>query len=332
MFDKAKFGQVLKNITETYDSQREFSKKSGINRTYLSQYMNMKLDEPPKPKILEKLANASHGITNYNILMEICGYIETSSDNSILALYDELKNLDDTYNKLESNLNNQEYSIFHDSFSQLLKFLHDGHTTPETFDPYIILNDYDFISNKSKQKLYDAFKSRFTYFYKKHKIENKVNKSRDYNKNNLQTSIIEYPYDNNISKHYYMCPVYGQISAGQPNWAEECIEGRLPIDPELMGIINPEEHYFLRVNGESMNKIVKNGAFALIHKQDTVENGEIAVVLVNGDSATLKRFSKEGDIIVLTPESTDESIKQQIYTKDTPVKVIGKYVGKMELN
>lgn len=133
-------------------------------------------------------------------------------------------------------------------------------------------------------------------------------------------------------KQYYMCPVYGQISAGQPNWAEECIEGRLPINPELMGIINPEEHYFLRVDGESMNKIVKNGAFALIHKQSSVENGEIAVVLVNGDNATLKHFSKQGDIIVLTPESTDESIKQQIYTKDTPIKVIGKYIGKIEIN
>lgn len=134
------------------------------------------------------------------------------------------------------------------------------------------------------------------------------------------------------STKYYMCPVYGQISAGQPNWAEENIEGRIPIDPNLMNIVNPEEHFFLRVNGESMNKIVKNGAFALIHKQDAVNNGEIAVVLVNGDSATIKRFSKEGDIVVLTPESTDENIKQQIYTKDTPIKVIGKYVGKMELN
>lgn len=131
---------------------------------------------------------------------------------------------------------------------------------------------------------------------------------------------------------FYMCPVYGQISAGIPNWAEECIEGRLPIDPELMGIVNPEEHYFLRVKGESMNKVIKNGAFALIHKQDFVNNGEIAVVLVNGDNATLKHFSKEGDIVVLTPESTDNAFKQQIYTKDTPIKVIGKYVGKMEFN
>lgn len=134
------------------------------------------------------------------------------------------------------------------------------------------------------------------------------------------------------NKTYYMCPVYGKISAGQPNWVEECIEGRIPIDPELMNIINPEEHFFLKVNGESMNKIIKNGAYALIHKQDFVENGEIAVVLVNGYDATLKRFSKQEDIIVLTPESNEDSFKQQIYTKETPIKVIGKYVGKMEFN
>jgi len=80
---------------------------------------------------------------------------------------------------------------------------------------------------------------------------------------------------------YYMCPVYGHISAGIPNWAEECIEGRIPIDPELMNILNPEECFFLKVNGESMNQLVKNGAFALIRKQEVVENGEIAVVLVD---------------------------------------------------
>lgn len=136
--------------------------------------------------------------------------------------------------------------------------------------------------------------------------------------------------DNNET--YYMCPVYGKISAGQPNWAEECIEGRIPIEPELMNIINPEEYFFLKVNGESMNKIIKNGAYALIHKQDFVENGEIAVVLVNGYDATLKKFSKQEDIIVLTPESTEDSFKQQIYTKETPIKVLGKYVGKMEFN
>lgn len=135
-----------------------------------------------------------------------------------------------------------------------------------------------------------------------------------------------------LNKKFYMCPVYGQISAGQPNWAEECIEGRLPLDPDLMGIVNPEEHFFLRVNGESMNKVIRNGAFALIHKQDIVEDGEIAAVLVNGYDATLKKFTRQGDMIILEPESNDDSFKTQVYDKNTPIKILGKYVGKMEIN
>lgn len=134
------------------------------------------------------------------------------------------------------------------------------------------------------------------------------------------------------AKKFYMCPVYGQISAGQPNWAEECIEGRLPLDPDLMGIVNPEEHFFLRVNGESMNKVIRNGAFALIHKQDMVEDGEIAVVLVNGYDATLKKFTRQGDMIILEPQSDDDNFKTQVYDKTTPIKILGKYVGKMEIN
>ena len=82
MFDKIRFAHILKNISDTYDNQRDFSQKSEINRTYISQYMNMKLDEPPKPKILEKLANASKGITTYNELMQICGYTYVTTLNS----------------------------------------------------------------------------------------------------------------------------------------------------------------------------------------------------------------------------------------------------------
>lgn len=130
----------------------------------------------------------------------------------------------------------------------------------------------------------------------------------------------------------FMCPVYGRIAAGQPNWAEECIEGKIPIDPELMNIINPEECYFLKVNGESMNKVIKNGAFALIRKTDWVENGDIAVVLVNGFDATLKKFTKQGDLVILEPMSDDSSFTTQVYNKDTEIKIIGKYIGKMEMN
>ncbi len=143
---------------------------------------------------------------------------------------------------------------------------------------------------------------------------------------------VKKPIENiNNPKKYYMCPVYGRISAGQPNWAEECIEGRLPIDIELMNIVNPEECFFLRVNGESMNKEIQNGAYALIRKTDSVDDGDIAVVLVNGYDATLKVFNRQGDFILLEPMSTDSSFKTQVYGKDTEIKIIGKYIGKMEM-
>lgn len=80
-----------------------------------------------------------------------------------------------------------------------------------------------------------------------------------------------------------------------------------------------------------MDKEIKDGAYALIRKTDFVENGEIAVVLVNGFDATLKKFTKQGDLIILEPMSTDSSFETQVYDRNTEVKVIGKYIGKMEM-
>jgi repressor LexA len=129
-----------------------------------------------------------------------------------------------------------------------------------------------------------------------------------------------------------MFPVYGTISAGLPNWAEECLDGTLPIDTVLFNITNPEEYFFLKVNGESMNKVIKNGAYALIHKQDSIENGEVAVVLVDNLEATLKKFTRQNELIILEPMSTDSSFTTQVYTKKTDIKILGKYVGKFEIN
>lgn len=79
MFNKEKFSQIIKSINDSYDSQHEFARISTINRTYLSKYINCKIDNPPKPSTLKIIAEASHGITTYEKLMEICGYTNTSS-------------------------------------------------------------------------------------------------------------------------------------------------------------------------------------------------------------------------------------------------------------
>lgn len=131
---------------------------------------------------------------------------------------------------------------------------------------------------------------------------------------------------------FYMCPVYSQISASQPNWAEENIEGRIPLNTNLMHIKNPEEYFFLHINDEGMNKIVKDGSFALMHKQDIIENGEIALVLVDASNAILRKFTKQGDLIILEPQSNNENFETQVYDKNTSIKILGKYVGKMEIN
>ena len=125
-------------------------------------------------------------------------------------------------------------------------------------------------------------------------------------------------------------PVVGKIAAGQPILADEHLEGALPVDLDLYGLKNAEDLFFLRVSGQSMNLKVKNGDFALIHKQDYAENGDIVVAIVNGDDeATLKKFKKLNEqFVLLEPMSSDPTIEAiTVNLKDTNFKIIGKAIG-----
>ena len=313
------FGNILKNLRrENNLTQEEVAKKICTSRSNIANYENE--NNMPSIEVLKKLSKLFNcsidyltGVSPYKNLQE-----EISINEKITALLDTLTPFD--INRLE-NLINSSFN----SKGDLIK-------NKQYIIDSLQLNSLPL--DKIAFMVNGLCMHYETYFYE-YPI---TNNNRHYFSviafaNFLRLDIAEMNNSiSNIMSRYYMCPVYGQISAGQPNWVEENIEGTLPIDPELMGIVNPEEHFFLRVNGESMNNIVKNGAFALIHKQDIVNDGEIAVVLVNGYDATLKRFTKKGDVIVLEPDSTDKSFKTQIYDKTTPIKILGKYVGKMEIN
>lgn len=136
--------------------------------------------------------------------------------------------------------------------------------------------------------------------------------------------------NNFITSKLLPIAILGRVPAGEPLLATENIEGYLPIDPSMYGISNPDDFFFLRVAGESMNKLVKNGSYVLVRKQDYAEDGDVIVAIVNGDDeATLKRFKDLGNgFIALKPESTfDEFIDRIINLKDTTFKVIGKVIG-----
>ena len=115
----------------------------------------------------------------------------------------------------------------------------------------------------------------------------------------------------------------GRISAGLPLYAEENIEEY--IYTELNG---GNEYFGLRVEGDSMNaaRICENDII-IVRQQEQVEDGEIAVVMVGDQNATVKRFHREGRNVFLTPQSYNPVHKVQVYDlKETNIRIVGKVV------
>lgn len=117
-------------------------------------------------------------------------------------------------------------------------------------------------------------------------------------------------------------PILGYIAAGTPIFAEENIEGYEYV-PDYS-----KADFCLRVKGDSMiNARIYDGDMVYIRKQPEVETGEIAAVIIDGENATLKRFYKMGNQIILRPENP--SHKEQIYTKTEfkEVTIVGKCIA-----
>lgn len=118
-------------------------------------------------------------------------------------------------------------------------------------------------------------------------------------------------------------PVIGKISAGLPILATENIEG-YEFAPSSY-IKEGFDYFYLKVDGDSMNLKFNNGDVVLVQKQDTLENDEIGVILVD-DEATVKKFKHENDMIILYPMSTNPEHTVQIY-KTEQIKIIGKVIS-----
>ena len=121
-------------------------------------------------------------------------------------------------------------------------------------------------------------------------------------------------------------PVIGKISAGLPILAVENIEG-YEFAPSSH-IKEGYEYFYLRVQGDSMNLKFNEGDIVLVQKQDTLENDEVGVILVNGDDATVKKYKSENGLVILEPLSTNPENTVQIYNpKNINIKIIGKVVS-----
>lgn len=112
------------------------------------------------------------------------------------------------------------------------------------------------------------------------------------------------------------------------------IEGRkdLPtigISDAIMGKYAGNRHIIImRVNGESMNKVIPNGSFVAVKTDVNVENlhdGDL-VVFGKAHEYSLKHFYDGGNEIIFKPNSTDPTFRDHVFSKDETIKIVGKIV------
>ena len=122
-------------------------------------------------------------------------------------------------------------------------------------------------------------------------------------------------------------PVVNSVSAGMPTYNETDVIDYISV--MNTSIKNDKEYFGLIVSGDSMDLEFKDGDIVVVEKDAQVENGDIAVVAVNGYDATVKRIKRDYDknIIMLMPESTNREHETQVYSMNDDVHIIGKVVG-----
>lgn len=180
---------------------------------------------------------------------------------------------------------------------------------------------------KSRNQVCDdlGFKyTTFTDWYNGNKYPriDKIEMLADYF-NVLKSDLIERTPTNAVPidfSHLKRIPILGRIAAGKPIYAEENIEGYTYTD------LNGGHEYFgLRVRGDSMDAAgIKDGYVVIVRRQDIVDNGQIAVCLIDGEEATLKRFSRAGDVVTLMPQSTNPVHQALVFDiRRTHVDILG---------
>lgn len=115
-------------------------------------------------------------------------------------------------------------------------------------------------------------------------------------------------------------PLVGRIACGTPILAEQNIEARIGV-PALW-----RADFALTCHGNSMAAMIQDGDIVCIRKQPKVENGEIAAVRI-GEEATLKRFYRQGDTVMLQAENP--AFSPLVYTRDqlNEITIEGRVVG-----
>ena len=117
-------------------------------------------------------------------------------------------------------------------------------------------------------------------------------------------------------------PIVGTIRCGPGGLAYQDIEAYVP----AANVKHPSECFYLRVVGDSMEPSITEGDLALIRKQDDVESGELAAVMINGEEGTLKRVIKKDGALIL--QAFNPAYQPRVFTGAdiNTVRIAGKVI------
>lgn len=122
-----------------------------------------------------------------------------------------------------------------------------------------------------------------------------------------------------------LVPVLGKVAAGIPMDAVEYIVDYEEISEEMA---RKGEYFGLQIKGDSMEPKFSEGDVVIVRKQTTIQSGEIAIVLINGDEATIKKVVLFDGGISLVP--TNQAYEVKTFTNEQieklPVQILGKVV------
>jgi len=112
-------------------------------------------------------------------------------------------------------------------------------------------------------------------------------------------------------------PVIGRVAAGSPMLAEEHVQGRYQVDPNLF---TPRADYLLRVRGMSMRDAgILEGDLLAVHRTQEARTGQVVVARL-ADEVTVKRLRRRGHAVQLLPENPDfEAIEVDLRTEQLDI-------------
>ena len=118
-------------------------------------------------------------------------------------------------------------------------------------------------------------------------------------------------------------PVLGSVAAGIPISA---IQDILDYEEISEDMASKGEYFGLIIKGNSMAPTISNGDTVIVKSQPTAENGDIAIILVNGDEATCKKIKKMPEGIMLIPLNSEYEpiFYSNKEIEQLPVRIIGK--------